>query len=144
MNFKPGDRVRTTRDVAYYLPIPAGSTGTVVRASTNSHATANGGGYDIDLLLDSDAQDAERAVLSGAAMRKLHIDEPYIQAHRHEVRVRSTALELAQQYPTTPVQTRNALRQVRLQAYATHLRDCERCRIAMSRAALCPTGRELA
>lgn len=51
--FKTGDRVRLTTSRNFYDDvIPADSLGIVLDASTVSHATANGGGFDVRVWWD--------------------------------------------------------------------------------------------
>ena len=50
---RPGDRVRVRHDTYYDGAISAGRRGFVQSVSSMSHATANGGGYDATIELDT-------------------------------------------------------------------------------------------
>jgi hypothetical protein len=90
MGFKAGDRVRVAADTNYYVPV-GGSTGIVVRVSTVAHATANGGGFDVEVKFDRAPRgmNARRA----DALRALGIGEDYIRRTRDSATIRSTRLE---------------------------------------------------
>jgi len=93
--FEPGDRVQVIREVRYHGKILAGEVGTVVRASNVSHATANGGGFDVTVRLDE--RDPAREARRAAALRELLTPpaDAYIAEHAAEVLIRSTDLRRA-------------------------------------------------
>lgn len=94
--FKPGQRVRVVTPTHSYAPIQAGMTGRVVRSSPVAHASMNGGGYDIEVILDHDPDFYERAAKHAGAMRRLGLSEDYVEQTQHWARIRSTHLEVIQ------------------------------------------------
>ena len=65
-DFQIGDRVIVNEDTHFYAPIAAGTMGVVTFASWVSHATANGGGFDIGVKLD----DGRKVILRSTQLRR--------------------------------------------------------------------------
>lgn len=91
-----GDTVRTTRELTSYVRIPAGTVGTVTYVSGVTHATANGGGFDVIVTVDNAiVRDALAARLAELAATDSGFYTPeYVARNTDQMVLRSTDLEV--------------------------------------------------
>lgn len=96
MRLAAGMRVRVTRDTYYCAPIPAGLTGHVVSVSSIPHATSNGGGFDVEVILENDPHADQRRQQRRAFLDDLGIDlaGEYATRTLDHAKIRSTHLEV--------------------------------------------------